>query len=340
MTQQHSAAAICTHHGDARDVIQIQQYAVPDPGPGQVRVRMLAAPVNPSDILFCKGTYGIGPEPPMLAGLEGTGIVETAGAGFLGHLHVGKRVAVIASEGGTWSESCITRAETIVPVPHQLTNEQAAAYFINPATALLMTHWVFELPRDAWLIQSAANSAVGRMIIRLGKHFGFRTLNVVRREEAVSDLLNLGGDAVLVATETTTPHEFSEQVSLHCNGNLPRFAVDPVGGHTGGLLFASLGQGGQMLSYASLADAPIPIHPRMLITHDRHLKSFWLGRAVESLSLLKKVKLIRELGRLHEQGLFQVENFEVYPLQNITAALEAASRNQGGKKVLLRMNDK
>jgi len=333
---QSAQVAICTRHGEARDVVEIQEKILPSPRSGQVRVRMLAAPINPSDLLFCQGNYGIGPQPPTSIGLEGVGIVETSGGGWLGGLLRGKRVAVISREPGTWGTFCLTESQTVIPVPDSLSDEQAAVFFINPASALLMTRWILKVPRGSWIMQSAAGSALGRMIIRLGNHFGFRTINIVRRREQVNELQELGGDAVFCADESTSQNELTEQIRNVCHGDLPQYAVDPVGGRLGGMLFESLGEQGRMLCFASLAGAPIPVDPRTMITNHRQLEGFWLGTAMESLSLVRKLQLIRQLGQLHQQGVFQVETFETYPLQQVTAALDAVARNHGAKKVLLR----
>src|SRR6184192_400313 len=82
-------------------------------------------------------------------------------------------------------------------MPAVIPDEQAAAFFVNPATALAMTRHVLKVPRGAWLLQTAAGSALGRMVIRLGKREGFRTINVVRRREQGEELLREGADAVV-----------------------------------------------------------------------------------------------------------------------------------------------
>src|SRR6516164_5133943 len=88
--------------GDPADVLEVKEGSVPVPGPGQVQVRMLASPINPSDLLYVRGQYGSRPKLPATPGFEGVGIVEAAGAGLLGRLRLGKRVAVLGSEAGTW----------------------------------------------------------------------------------------------------------------------------------------------------------------------------------------------------------------------------------------------
>jgi NADPH:quinone reductase-like Zn-dependent oxidoreductase len=331
-------ALVCTRHGEPRDVLKFQQRKIADPGHGQVLVRMIAAPVNPSDLLFIQGNYGLGPTPPVVPGFEGTGIVIETGGGWLGTLHRGKRVAVLSRSGGTWGTYCIADSETLIPVPAELSDDQAAAYFINPATALLMTRCIFQVPKGEWLMQSASGSAVGRMIIRLGQHFGFRTINLVRRSEQVEELKMLGADAVLVANDQTPIPEFAAEVRDACGGILPRFAVDPVGGHTGELLLNSLDDCGRMIVYASLAESPMRLDSRTMIVHDLRIESFWLGRAMQSLSLFHKLRFLSQLSSLHRQGLFQVERFRPFTLEMYREALDAVSHHQGGEKILFRMS--
>src|SRR5947208_2028019 len=95
----------------------------------------------------------------------------------------------------------ILPALRVVPVSSDLPDEQVASFFVNPATALAMVRHVLKVPKGAWLLQSAAGSTLGRMIIKLGRHDGFRTLNVVRRHEAIDELKALGGDAVISSSE-------------------------------------------------------------------------------------------------------------------------------------------
>src|SRR5262249_38050277 len=146
------------------------------------------------------------PELPATPGFEGVGVVEAAGRGLLGRWRLGRRVAVLNSKGGNWQEQVVISAIHVVPVPDAVSDEQAAAVFVNPASALIMTRWVLNVPPGAWLLQTAAGSALGRMVIRLGRHFGFRTLNVVRRQEQAEELLQAGGDAVIA-----TDHEAIEE---------------------------------------------------------------------------------------------------------------------------------
>src|SRR5438874_350033 len=217
-------AIVFEQFGDPAEVLQVREVPVPEPGPGQVRVRMLASPINPSDLLMVRGQYGRQPALPCTPGFEGVGVVEE-GHGLLARRVLGRRVAVPNGTGsGNWQEKVVVPALQAVPVPQALSDEQAATFFVNPASALVMTRHVLRVPRGAWLLQTAAGSALGRMVIRLGKVHGFRTLNVVRRREQAEELLRLGGTAVVA----TNDEALEERVRALTGGAGVPFALDAV----------------------------------------------------------------------------------------------------------------
>jgi NADPH:quinone reductase-like Zn-dependent oxidoreductase len=139
-------AIVFEQFGEPADVLQVRNVPVPEPGRGEVRVRMLASPVNPSDLLEIRGQYSARPTLPATPGHEGVGIVEAAGGGMLPRLLVGKRVAVLNRKTGNWCEQTIIPARQAIPLPKDLPIEQAAMFFINPATAYVMTRRELKIP--------------------------------------------------------------------------------------------------------------------------------------------------------------------------------------------------
>ena len=104
--------------GPPAEVLRIEDdVPAPQPGRGEVLVRMLASPVNPSDLMYVAGKYGLKPKLPATPGFEGVGVVEANGGGVLGWLRKGKRVAVINDRIGNWAEYTVTKARQVVPVP-------------------------------------------------------------------------------------------------------------------------------------------------------------------------------------------------------------------------------
>src|SRR5437764_1768374 len=133
-------AAVFARHGEPAEVLEVRDLPAREPGPGQVRVRMLLSPVNPSDLMVVRGRYGLLPSLPATPGFEGVGVVEAAGKGILGQFLKGRRVAVLNRAAGNWAEHVVLPAAEVFPlVPKDVPDEQAACYFVNPATALIMT---------------------------------------------------------------------------------------------------------------------------------------------------------------------------------------------------------
>src|SRR5262249_8074763 len=120
--------------GEPGDVLQLRELPEPKPARRQVRVRMLASPINPSDLLYTRGQYGRQPASRASPGFEGVGVVEESGGGLLGWWRRGRRVAVLGALSGTWREQVIVPAHQAIPVPAEIPDEQAAAFFVNPAT--------------------------------------------------------------------------------------------------------------------------------------------------------------------------------------------------------------
>src|SRR3954470_4617039 len=163
-------AIVFEQFGEPADVLKVRDVPTPVPGAGQVRVRMIASPVNPSDLLVVRGRYGVLPRLPATPGFEGVGVVDQVGPGFLGKMVKGKRVTVINGAGGNWAEYAVIPARQARPVPADLPDEQVASFFVNPVTVLALVRHVLKVPEGEWLLQTAAGSEVGKMVIRLAKH--------------------------------------------------------------------------------------------------------------------------------------------------------------------------
>lgn len=330
-------SAVFSRFGEPAEVLEVRDVPEPTLAKGEVRVAMIASPVNPSDLMTIRGIYGKKPDLPAVPGYEGVGIVVAADAGLFGRLMLHKRVAVLNPGTGNWREQTVLPVKNVVPLPASLTDEQAAMFFVNPAAAYLMTQKVLQIPRGAWLLQSAAGSAVGRMVIRLGQGFGFRTLNVVRREEQVTELLAAGGDAVVVFDPgETDPEDFVHQVREKTRGGV-QFAIDPVGGPTGSAMVPCLTEGGRMLVYGTLSAEPLSFSSRSLMTIGASVEGFWLSHYMAQCGLLAKLGLMRTLGGLIRQGVLTAEVGASYPLERVVDAVRAAEKPGKAGKVLLKI---
>src|SRR5881409_2134936 len=161
---------------------------VPDvgaPGAGEVVFEVLAFPINPADISMCRGNYRLKPVLPATPGAECVGRVTAVGAG-VSHVKPGDLVINLQREN--WAQRRRVKSDDVIPVPPGLELRQAAMLRINPPTALLLLSDIVDLRSGDWIIQNVANSAVGRLVVRLARTRGVKTMNVVRRESLFGEL--------------------------------------------------------------------------------------------------------------------------------------------------------
>jgi NADPH2:quinone reductase len=321
-------------HGEPAKVLAVEERPLPEPGKGEVRVRILATPVNPSDLLFVRGHYaGVQAQFPSPVGFEGVGIVDALGPQVQSPVP-GQRVVVLNSNGGNWAEYAVVPGSDLLPVPDDIPDEQAASFVVNPASAIVMLRHVLAVPRGEWLLQSAAGSELGRMIIRLAKHDGIRTINVVRRREAVAELERLGADAVIVSIAGP----IDEQVRRIVGPQGVKYAIDPVVGETGTQMYKALNEEGRMLVYGSLTGEPIRVgdDPRFILAGRRILEVFWLGYWLPRLDETARRQLVQEIVTLMREGILETSAGRKFPLDEIGAAVtQAESVGRQGKVLLI-----
>ena len=319
--------------GEPARVLAVEERPVPEPGPGEARVRILASPVNPSDLLFVRGLYaGVHPDFPAPVGFEGVGVVDTLGPQVHGP-QAGQRVVVLNGQGGNWADYAVVSANDLIPVPDDIPDEQVASFLINPASAVLMLRHVLAIPPGEWLLQSAADGELGRMIIRLAQHDRIRTINVVRRRAAVADLERLGADAVVVSTGGP----IDEQVRRIVGPEGVKYAIDPVVGETGTQMYQALGDEGRMLVYGSLTREPIRVgvDPRFILAGHRILEVYWLGYWLPKLGESGRRQLVQDIVTLMREGVLVTSPGRTYPLEEIgTAVTQAEASGRQGKVFL------
>ena len=202
--------------------LSAEEVDVPRPGPGEVLIKMHAAPVNPSDLALLTGAY-LKRSYPLTPGLEGSGTVVAAGKGIMARLRLGSRVACSPPhEGdGTWAAYMRTTAMNVAPLPKKISGEQGAMMLVNPMTAMAFMHLVKEGKHRA-MVNNAAASSLGKMLIRLTNSQGIPLINIVRKDQELKALKEMGAAYVL---NSTSPG-FKEELSEICH----RLIGDPPAG--------------------------------------------------------------------------------------------------------------
>jgi len=181
--------------GSPGKVLRVEERPVPEPGQGQVRVRMMLSPIHNHDLMIVTGHYGYKPSLPHVPGTEALGVVDKLGEG-VSTLKVGQRVTGGAS--AAWAEYYLASAQSLVPLPDGIDDGTACQLVAMPMSAVRLLADLEVKPGD-WIVQNAANGAVGKMLARFAAERGINVLNVVRREEAVTELVAEGIVAAIKA---------------------------------------------------------------------------------------------------------------------------------------------
>ena len=306
---------------------------VPDvgaPAAGEVVFEVLAFPINPADISFCRGTYRLKPELPAAPGAECVGRVTAVGAG-VAHVKVGDLVINLQREN--WAQKRRVQGDDVIAVTDGIDIQQAAMLRINPATALLLLTDIVSLKPGDWIIQNVANSAVGRLVIRLARPRGVKTVNVVRRESLFGELKALGGDVCAVDGP-----ELAATVKAHTQGAPIRLGLDAVSGRATARLSACLGDGGVVCNYGAMTGEDPVMSRSTLISGGQSLVGFILGRALTTRSLAEIRAIYADLGQQVAKGNLSAPIEMVYPIEDIKEAVAHAQRGERSGKILVAPN--
>ncbi|MHA7128518.1 zinc-dependent alcohol dehydrogenase family protein [Algoriphagus namhaensis] len=312
--------------GMPEEVLKLVDAPTPEPKSNEVLIRVTARNINPSDIMFIRGMYGITPKLPSSAGFEACGVVEKADAE--GKVAAGTRVMFTAI--GTWREFVTVPAALVIPVPEAMSDEVACQAFVNPVTAYGMIE-KSGLKSGEWLLITAGASAFGKFAIQMAKSKGIKVACTVRRDSQKEMLQNLGADLV-VNSET----EKIQKVIPQATDGGVHVIFDAVGGLLGAKALASLRQGGKMMVFGLLSLENVPMNSGLLIFKDLKIEGFWLTTWMEGLSKEERAKafqtvfgfLIKNSDKVDVEAKFSLEEF-----QEAIKAYETGGRN--GKILLV-----
>lgn len=315
-----------------QDVIEAVPLDKPELEVGQVLLELLAAPINPSDVLTLTGQYGILPPLPAIGGNEGVAKVIEHGPGVkdpaLG-------TTVLLPIGiGSWATHMVAEAKTLMPLPDGVDPIQLSMITINPPTASLMLSEFVDLDEGDWVIQNAANSGVGSYLIALAKLRGLKTVNVVRRESLVDPMLSAGADVVLV-DGIVDGKSLSERVRAATEGAAIQLGIDAVGGEATGRLGEALAEGATLVNYGAMSGEPCMLSPAIIIFKDVTVRGFWLSKWYRAATPARKNKVFGEIIRLVTSGKLAAPIHATYPVKDIKKAVAVAAGGERSGKIII-----
>ncbi|MDO9398014.1 MAG: zinc-binding dehydrogenase [Herbiconiux sp.] len=315
--------------GEATDVLEVTDRPLPEPGPGEVRVRTVLSPIHNHDLWTIRGTYGFKPELPAASGTEAVGTVDALGEGVTA-LQVGQRV-VAGGVFGVWAEYFVASAAGLIAVPDAIDDETAAQLIAMPFSALSLLDFLDVAPGD-WIVQNTANGAVGRLVARFAALRGVRVLGLVRRDAGVEELAAAGIHDVV-----STEHEGWQDAAAALLGDAsPRAAVDSVGGPASADLLGLLGDDGTLVSFGAMGSGDLQVPSGALIFKGVTVKGFWGSRVSREMEASKRGALFAELFQRVGSGEVTLPVEAIFPFEQAREAAAASAAPGRVGKILLR----
>ena len=250
---------------------------------------MECAPINPSDTYFMAGMYGglAGEDEgaakiqyPLAPGWEGSGTVVLNGGGLMGWRIVGKRVAVSKCQepnkqftiGGCFQQYMVTTALQCIPLPDEVTFEQGSMLCVNPLTVVGLVDR-FKQYKGTAIIQTAAASHLGRMVVRLAQEEAIPIINIIRSDEQKQILKDLNAEYILDSRDPNFLQELGD-LAKQLRANI---CFEAVAGTLNGQIMSKMPSGSTCILYGLLSEQPVgEIDPLILIGRNQRLEGFML----------------------------------------------------------------
>ena len=302
--------------GSPAKVLKAIEVPMPEPGPGQVRIRLVLSPIHNHDLMIVTGHYGYKPQLPHVPGTEAVGVVDKLGEG-VSNFKVGQRVA---GGSATWAEYYLGDARRLTPVPDSIPDDIACQMISMPLSARLLLE-IMEVKAGDWVIQNAANGAVGKMLVGFGRDLGVNVVGLVRRDAGIAELAEVGIDRV-VSTETDG---WQQRVTAITGGAPIIRGLESIGGKAADELLGVMAEGARIYSFGALSGRPLQVSAENLLFKGARIEGFWLARLSQTTAPEIMGRLIGEIVRKAAAGKLDLEVGGRFKLDDFADAMEAAT---------------
>lgn len=319
--------AIRIHELGGPEVLRWETIEVPEPGPGQVRIRHTAIGLNFIDTYERTGLYALAL--PAVLGREAAGVVEAVGA-RVNQIKVGDRVAYAFNSSGAYSEARVLPAERLVRIPDGVDDRQAAALMLKGMTAQMLLRQVYRVRKGNTLLVHAAVGGVGSIVVQWAKDLGATVIAVVGSAEKAQRARALGADHTLLSGE-----DWVAQARAVTGGRGVDVVYDSVGKDTFIGSLDSLRPRGLMVTYGNASGPVPPMAPLELSKRG----SLFLTRPTLFHYIPTRATLMRaatEMFDLVARSVITANVGQVYPLQEAARAhVDLEARRTVGSTVLV-----
>jgi NADPH:quinone reductase-like Zn-dependent oxidoreductase len=253
------------HKTGPAEVLQFDELPLPEPGPGEIRLRVKALGLNRAEVMFRNGQYLETPVPPSKNGYEAAGIIEAVGPG-VDSGWIGKTVSTVPgtfklNNHGVYGEVAIVPLHGIAEYPSTLSYEQGASIWMQYLTAYGALIWLGQVAKEDFVVITAASSSVGIAAIEMVKVEGATSIAVTRTAAKKAALIKLGADHVIVTDEedlVARVHEITSGKGARIVFEYGALAPEP----TPYPLFTALAKGLTIRGYTLFELTPDPIFPK------------------------------------------------------------------------------
>jgi len=315
--------------------LTLREIPVPRPQAGQVLIRMAAAPINPSDLGALSGvSYSGERQYPFTPGIEGSGTVIAAGGGLRSRWLNGRRVACSAPMrgNGTWAEYMVTSAQVCAPLKKNVGLERGAMLLVNPFSALAMFE-IAKRGKHRAIVSTAATSALGRMILRLGNRHNIPVIHIVRRQAQVDWIRGLGGEYTLNSGDA----DFVGQLRTMAHKLHASLLLDAIGGSMTQQLADAAPFGSTILLYSRLSAQRSIIDPMTAVSRNLHFDGWFLPNWLREKNFLQSLRFSLQAQSLLATDL-QSPIHKRLPLAAAQEGVEVYLHNMTAGKILLVAN--
>lgn len=320
--------AICFERaGEPSEVLRLREISEPEPGAGEVRLRLIGSPINPADLMFIKGEYRFKPVFPETGGLEGGGVIESTGPGV--NLRPGQKAAFFARKA--WAEYVVVPASDLILLPDNLPDSKVVQSFLNPVTAwgLLDEAGVKE---GEWILLTAGNSAVSRIVTQIAFRRGIEVILVVRNSSSSDELKSLGAKEVI----DSSTGQISGRVLDMTKGKGADAILDSVGGKIGTELFDCIAVNGRIVVYGVLSRDKAEFHNSVFLYRNIVMKGFGIRGYLQSKTEAEKGGIFSSIAHTLSDDDFKLDVSKWFAFEKYSEAFQVHQHTERTGKIILR----
>ena len=329
-----TAKVVRFHAVGGPEVLQIEEEPIPEPGKGEVRLKVDAIGLNRAEVMFRNGQYLEDPVLPSKLGYEAAGIVDAVGPD-VDQSWLGKKVstvpAFLMTKYGVYGEVAIVPVSALAVYPQNLTPEEGTSIWMQYLTAYGALIAYAKIKKRDLVIITAASSSVGIAAIEIVKAEGATSIATTRTSKKKSLLAELGAAHVIVTEE----EDFLARVNEITGGKGARVIFDPIGGKGIEQLAQAAAHGGTIFEYGALAPEPTPFPLFTALSKGLSIRGYTLREVLWAPKL--KAKAERYVFDHVKAGDFKPRIDRVFPFAEIVEAHRYMESNEQIGKIVVKV---